>query len=387
MIEHALRSIRPKFIVPSKRAFFSLLLSGAMFVPHAEAAEARGQKNSSGLAWRVIGSWRIAGNARPLSDGDFVPPTALLQPLEDSQKHSVTILLPDGQRVLYECFTSRDCERGFRVPALYREASATETDLLNRVNAVETRKGSPANWRQQDETAGSRDEAVARVGAGNQVEVGGLAASLSDGTYSYTVRSDGEPSAKEVRGSFAKHGLAISLSVPSEGLFDVLIYDQLNLQRIDLLLAAAREPRATKLMKSFQDVGSLLKDWNEDYQGWPAHEIKRAYLRSVMLGIGPAVEHPVKSSSETVKAADAACEPTFDPAPGLFKGDIEVKLQCADPQATIRYTVDASQPLEGAAVYRAPIVVKGTALMIKAFASAPGKKDSPVVTGIFRISE
>ena len=37
--------------------------------------------------------------------------------------------------------------------------------------------------------------------------------------------------------------------------------------------------------------------------------------------------------------------------------------------------------------YRAPILVKGTALMIKAFASAPGRKDSPVVTGIFRIGE
>jgi hypothetical protein len=49
--------------------------------------------------------------------------------------------------------------------------------------------------------------------------------------------------------------------------------------------------------------------------------------------------------------------------------------------------VDGSQPLDGAAVYRAPIVVKGTALTIKAFASAEGKKDSPVVTGIFRIGD
>ena len=37
--------------------------------------------------------------------------------------------------------------------------------------------------------------------------------------------------------------------------------------------------------------------------------------------------------------------------------------------------------------YQAPIVVKGTELTIKAFAAAPGKKDSPVVTGTFRIED
>jgi hypothetical protein len=36
-------------------------------------------------------------------------------------------------------------------------------------------------------------------------------------------------------------------------------------------------------------------------------------------------------------------------------------------------------------VYRAPIMVKGTELTIKAFASAAGSRDSAVVTGIFRI--
>ena len=40
-----------------------------------------------------------------------------------------------------------------------------------------------------------------------------------------------------------------------------------------------------------------------------------------------------------------------------------------------------------AGVYDAPISVKGTALMIKAFASVPGKKHSAVVTGMYRIRE
>jgi hypothetical protein len=36
-------------------------------------------------------------------------------------------------------------------------------------------------------------------------------------------------------------------------------------------------------------------------------------------------------------------------------------------------------------VYHAPIMVKGTELTIKAFASVAGRKDSAVVTGIFRV--
>jgi hypothetical protein len=49
--------------------------------------------------------------------------------------------------------------------------------------------------------------------------------------------------------------------------------------------------------------------------------------------------------------------------------------------------LDGSQPLANSPVYDAPISVKGTALMIKAFASAPGKKDSAVMTGMYRIRE
>jgi hypothetical protein len=52
----------------------------------------------------------------------------------------------------------------------------------------------------------------------------------------------------------------------------------------------------------------------------------------------------------------------------------------------IHYTFNGTQPLASSRVYDAPISVKGTALMIKAFASAPGKKDSGG-TGMYRIPE
>jgi hypothetical protein len=70
-----------------------------------------------------------------------------------------------------------------------------------------------------------------------------------------------------------------------------------------------------------------------------------------------------------------------------LKEDAAVTLACKTSDAIMHYTVDGSQPLDSSPVYSAPIMVKGTALTIKGFASAPGKKDSAVVTGIFRIGD
>jgi hypothetical protein len=88
-----------------------------------------------------------------------------------------------------------------------------------------------------------------------------------------------------------------------------------------------------------------------------------------------------------VQPSQSAGEPKFFPEPGIFRGDTEVNLRCDTPGCAIHYTFDGSQPVAGSPIYGAPISVKGTELTIKAFASVPGKKDSAVVTGIYRIRE
>lgn len=99
----------------------------------------------------------------------------------------------------------------------------------------------------------------------------------------------------------------------------------------------------------------------------------------------PAASEPAVPTGAEPKSI--AAEPAFFPKPGMFDGDTEVRLQCDTPGAVIRYTFDGSQPLADSPVYTGPIEVKGTALTIKAFASVPGKKDSAVVTGTYRIRE
>jgi hypothetical protein len=196
-------------------------------------------------------------------------------------------------------------------------------------------------------------------------------------------------SEKQQPRDFEKRAGSITLIVPSEGLFNILISDHLNTPRIELLVAAVRQPRAARLLKSFQDVKALLKDWNEDYQGWPIHDFQRYYLRSLMLGIH-ARPLPQRSASSVAKRShldEVTSEPSFSPIPGVFQKDTEVSLNCSTAGAIMHYTVDGSQPVSESTVYHAPIMVKGTELTIKAFASATGKKDSPVVTGIFRIGD
>lgn len=343
---------------------------------------------SFGVAWRVIGPWRVAGSNTLVAAGDTIWPGSLLSPLTGGKQHSITVLLPDGQRILYECFASQDCDRGFRVPALYRKPTSVADELLSRVKSESVHSRRAPSDRKGEEGGGAQDEAVVSLSADGRVEVAGLAARLSDGSYSYELRPIAYPSGKPARGSFDKRGGSVTLRIPSEGLFTVLISDRLNTPRIDLMIAALHQPRYSRITKAFQDVEALLKDWNEDYQGWPVHEFRRFYLRSVMAGGPPASVDGLPSlRAKRASTADVTCEPQFSPTPGVFKTDTQVTIQCGTLGAVIRYTVDGSQPLENASVYRAPIIVKGTALTIKAFASAKGKKDSPVVTGIFRIGD
>ena len=86
--------------------------------------------------------------------------------------------------------------------------------------------------------------------------------------------------------------------------------------------------------------------------------------------------------SQTVTA-----DPTFSPAPGSYTTAAQVTLNSLTPNATIYYTVDGSQPSHTSAVYSGPIQVNGNSLTVKAFASAAGLQDSPIVTGSYVIQQ
>lgn len=347
----------------------------------------------SGIAWQVRGTWRIDGITGSIRTGDAIPPGSLLLAKNPQMAHSIVVLLPDGRRVLYECFTEEQCERGFRIPLLYEKPTPFATELLAHIRAVLIRDRDVRQAKTQLNRLLPREEALAALDPGNQVSIGGLAASLPDGRYTYEAidrEAHGVLSPKRsifVKKGFVKKGPAIHLALPSTGIYDFIIRDDFNRPRIDLFIAAVTPADAPESMNSVGRAKQLMKQWNDDYQGWPIDDFQRAYLEAQVLKIGPQPGQGGERAINSVPRPGTTAEPVFSPQPGVFGGDMMVQLRCGTPGAAIHYTVDNSQPVKSSPLYAAPIAVKRTELTVKAFASSAGKKDSAVVTGIFRIKQ
>ncbi|HUY94935.1 MAG TPA: FN3 associated domain-containing protein, partial [Terracidiphilus sp.] len=161
--------------------------------------------------------------------------------------------------------------------------------------------------------------------------------------------------------------------------------DTLGNPRIDFLIAAVPKSEGNRIVSAFQNAHALLKNWIEEYQGWPSHDLQRLYLEGLMLNIHPAATSIRTDRARAGLGPGVTEEPVFSPQPDVSAGDKAISLRCATPGATIHFTVDGAQPLDSSPVYHAPIIMKRIPITIKAFAESPGKKDSPVVTGIFRI--
>jgi len=328
----------------------------------------------------------VEGNPGAIHSGDTIYPGSLLLSGRAAGEHSITILLPDGQRILYECFSVSDCERGFRVPALYRKPDPFAVDMLARIHAVLMRESQDASLA-RGIARPARDEALAVIGLDRRVRIQGLAGSMSNDRYTYDLRPLDRIHARQTRIALEKQAPYISLPVPSSGIYDLMIADELNNPRIDLFLAAVNTATGSRLGPLFRRAKATMEDWNGDYQGWPVHDFQRAYLKSLVDDIEP-LRTPGPTAPPThARNPEATDEPVFSPTPGVFHDDTSVTLLCTTPGAEIHFTVDGSQPFTTSEVYRAPIMVKGTELTIKAFARSPGRKDSAVVTGIFRIGE
>lgn len=370
----------------------------------ASAQSAKSLAKPEGLAWEVNGSWEIAG--RPIAKGDAVKPGALLQPSVSAESHSIEIFLPDGQRLVYECYKPEDCARGFRIPELFAAPDPAAIEFLKDVRAVLIAHRNDESAPQTTGPPVSRlpfDESLVVLGPSGVVHVGGLAQKLPNGHYTYNLKPLDSTQPRRFHLSLEKNETTIAVPLPSEGIYLVTISDDMSRPRIELFVAAITPDQEQRVEGLYGKVGKMMAAWNENYVAWPTHDLKRAYLEWLVVGPkglaalkastpgGPAapkqspvpapVVEPAKRSLEATK------EPAFTPKPGLHQGETDVALGCDTPGATIHYTVDGSQPMVISSVYKAPIVVKSTELTIKAFASAPGKKDSAVVTGTFKIEE
>ncbi|MGD9972826.1 MAG: DUF1566 domain-containing protein [Desulfatirhabdiaceae bacterium] len=81
---------------------------------------------------------------------------------------------------------------------------------------------------------------------------------------------------------------------------------------------------------------------------------------------------------------EQVAKPTFSPAPGLYTTSQNVTINCATVGATIRYTIDESEPTDTSAVYNSPIAVNSTTT-IKARGFKAGWSDSETAIGEYAI--
>ncbi len=340
-----------------------------------------------GVAWQVEGDWRASDRHGAVHDGDAVAVGSLLQPTGEGADHSIVVLLPDSQRVLYECFSRQDCARGFLVPRLMNAPDPFAVKMLAQIGAVLARVGNVApSPEPRTRRPIPREELVVALGPGDRVEFGGLVEDLPKGRYACTAQRIDVMDSDPLRFEVEKDAPRLLLTLPGAGIYRIMIRDNRDMPRIDLLAAVANADRAAVLAKPFGRAKTLLNAWTKVFYGWPVHEFLRAYLEALVLDV-----KPTRTAKEDVAATNGmrkegvTAPPQFSPHAGFIGKDLVVRLQSATAGSTIHYMLDGAQPTETSLVYRAPIVVKGTGLTIKAFASSPGKKDSPIVTGTFLV--
>jgi hypothetical protein len=257
-----------------------VLVYSSLFLPG--AAQLQAKDAGAGLAWHVQGIWQVDGKAAPLRPGDAVEPASLLQPDETAGDHSITILLPDGQRILYECFTIADCARGFRVPSLIRKPDSFALDMLARIGANLARnQNTPSDIHRTVAPQTTRQEAVAVLGADHRVRVAGRVADLPNGRYTYDLRPRNRDYPPQFRLTLEKTAPSVEIALPAPGLYDITITDALNTPRINLFLAAI-QPTESADFQSFPQARATMEKWNADSAGWPIDDFLRAYLASLV---------------------------------------------------------------------------------------------------------
>ncbi len=243
----------------------------------------------TGMVWERHGDWHLNGSSDTLRLGEAVPPGGLITAGAEGSTHSMIILLPDGQRLLCECFEARICSQGFRVPAITPPPKpgvwdmfvAVRNVLLLRPKTAETAFPIPVG---RAEMAG-HFELVAPLTPQGEIAISPALRVLPSGQYSLSVMNEEQqPAASTIPAAqpleWNSRQPVARVRVGGTGLYHIRVTDQAFTPRIEIEVLATSPASYPAEAAGLKQTRETILNWSHTQEGWPLHPFLRVYLES-----------------------------------------------------------------------------------------------------------
>ena len=267
------------------------VVSGALLIGGPTVAVAA-PSEASGMVWEKHGDWHLNGSTSALRLGEAIPPGGLLTAGAEGPSHSIVILLPDGRRMLCECYEAKLCSQGFRVPAITPQPEPAVWEMFVAVRNVLLLR--PATAETAFPTLAGREsmavnsEMVAAVIPQGEISIAPALRALPSGQYTLRVSQDGQstvptaPAVQTLDWSAAQKVAQVRVGGP--GLYRIRLSDQAYVQRFDIEVLATSPASLVAETAGLKMVRETTLKWT--HEGWPLHDFLRVYLES-RLSVSP----------------------------------------------------------------------------------------------------
>ncbi len=268
---------------------------GALLVCEFSMAVAAGSETPgsglSGMVWESHGDWHLNGSPTALRLGEAVPPGGLLTAGTGSPAHSMTVLLPNGLRMLCECYEAKTCAQGFRVPAISPPPGPAVWDMFLAVRNVLLLR--PATAETPFPTLAGRAamagnfEMVSAVNPQGEITIAPALRGLPPGKYALSITNDGPQAAASTRPvaqplDWTAGQKVAQVRVAGPGVYRIRVSDQAYVPRIEIEVLATSPASLAAEAAALNQTRETILRWSKVHEGWSLHDFLRVYLQSRM---------------------------------------------------------------------------------------------------------
>jgi hypothetical protein len=241
------------------------------------------------MVWERHGDWHLNGSSADLRLGEAIPAGGLVSAGTAGTAHSITILLPNGQRMLCECYDQQSCSQGYRIPAINPAPSPAVWNMFVAVRNVLLLQPATAETafppRKGREGMAANVEMVAPLSQQGEVSLAPALRVLPSGRYLMSLEGDGLQSATFTH-SFVQPldwstGLKMAqLRVGRTGVYRIKILDNTNVPRIEIEVLATSPAAFANESAGLKETRDQVLAWLHIHEGWSLHDFLRVYLQS-----------------------------------------------------------------------------------------------------------